>query len=73
MTKSDMFREAHKMAAADRGYPAEVYGMGGRKSHAYYFRLALLTLQDEERLARARVTGSLVRGFQIIESDRVWA
>ena len=68
MTNQEMFTEAHKMARADRAFEATAYTMGAR-SHAYYFRLALLTLQDERRTA---VTG-MARAFQVIEPKRVWA
>lgn len=68
MTNSQMFTEAHKMARADRAFEATAC-LGGARSHAYYFRLALLTLQDERRIT---VTG-MVRAFQIIEPARVWA
>lgn len=70
MTTRQMFIEAHRMARADRAFEATAY-TGGARAYAYYFRLALICLQQERTLARN--PAALVRGFQIIEPARVWA
>jgi len=56
-----MFALAHKLTREDRAFDSS-------KSYAYYFRLHLLNLHAEARIAR---TG-MGTGFQIHEG-RVWA
>lgn len=62
MTKSEMFKEAHRRAADDFASNPELPEVM-RKPYAHYFRLQLLSLQRAEREAR---TG-LCTGFQVVE------
>ena len=55
------FKEAHRLAREDRQFDSS-------KSYAYYFRLHLLSFQDEARIKR---TG-LARGFVVHGRDK-WA
>ena len=70
MTNQQMFLEAHKMARADRDFDDKAYPCGARP-YAHYFRLQLRQLQQIR--FEARNPTALVRGFQIIEPERIWA
>ena len=61
MTKSQIFKLAHSQAAEDKAYD-------NSKPYAHYFRLRLLNIQANERVARTGMAPAFV-----VYERRLWA